>query len=155
LGSLEWRVEKWREPPAVGADPCVCPNNERSLREKFIKNLIQNLSKLMKNSCSIHGNSFSATLRKRQSRAHVAPQAKSGCSLLASVVRADTGVCPYRWRQCIRPFSPLFSPLCPFIPFNLIINPLPYPDMPRGPCGAPQGRAPCLPSSRHRLCAPG
>ena len=26
---------------------------------------------------------------------HVAPQAKSGCSLLASVIRADTGVCPY------------------------------------------------------------
>ena len=29
----------------VGADPRVCPNKERSLREKFIKNLIQNLSK--------------------------------------------------------------------------------------------------------------
>ena len=44
----------------VGADPRVCPNNERSLREKFIKNLIQNLSKLMNNSCSIHDNSCCA-----------------------------------------------------------------------------------------------
>ena len=29
----------------VGADPRVCPNNNESLREKFFKNLFQNLSK--------------------------------------------------------------------------------------------------------------
>ena len=31
----------------VGADPRVCPNNNESLREKFFKNLFQNLSKLL------------------------------------------------------------------------------------------------------------
>ena len=31
----------------VGADPRVCPNNNESLREKFIKNLIQNLTKCL------------------------------------------------------------------------------------------------------------
>ena len=75
--------------PAVGADPRVCPNKKGSLRSKSFKNLIQNLSKLINekfflrcatkaakpSACSIHDNSFSATLRKRQSRAHVAPQA--------------------------------------------------------------------------------
>jgi hypothetical protein len=33
--------------PTVGAAPRVCPNKKGSLREKFIKNLIQNHSKLI------------------------------------------------------------------------------------------------------------
>ena len=30
------------------------------------------------------------------------------CSLFV-IVRTDTGVCPYRWQQSIRPFSPLYT----------------------------------------------
>ena len=33
--------------------------------------------------------------------------------------RADTGVCPYRWLQSIRPFSPPFSPLNPLCPWEV------------------------------------